>query len=171
MRRWYFLALSFLMLAVPKWGCAQTDDVTAKDALILVHGASRVVYKKLGPLSQVYYEVNTPYPAQGVLDELRDQLAKRGWRPLKEDFLNPGLPSSHVTGWQSFGDRTTTPRTFVKQWLADWENGKGDVVVYGLRYRYKDEMNQDSNTLRVFGSYSSKAVADMQRDAAKSSKP
>ncbi len=39
----------FLMLAVPTWGFAQTDDVTAQDALIVVHGASRVVYKKLGP--------------------------------------------------------------------------------------------------------------------------
>ena len=51
---------AFLMLAVPTWGCAQTDDVTVQDALIVVHGASRVEYKKLGPLFQVYYEVNTP---------------------------------------------------------------------------------------------------------------
>ena len=159
------------MFAVPTWGFAQTDEVTAKDALIVVHGASRVVYKKLGPLFQVYYEVNTPYPAQTVLDELRSELAKRGWRQLKDDFLNPGLPSSNVTGWQSFGDRTTNPPTFVQQWLADWENSTGDVVVYGLRYRHKDRATQDSDTLRVIGSYSSKAVADKQRDVAKSWKP
>ncbi len=85
-------------------------------------------------------------------------------------FLNPGLPSSHVTGWQSFADGTTNPPTFVQQWLADWENSKGDVVVYGLQYRHKDRTTQDSDTLRVFGSYSSKAIADKQRDAAKSSK-
>lgn len=161
-----YLIAGLLTLA-PTCAYTQANDVVARDALEVVPGASSVAFKKLGPLWQVYYDVKAPYPAEAVLEQLRHQLTQRGWRPLKEDFLNPGLPSSHVTGWQSFGDGTTKPATLVQQWLAQWDDANGDVLVYAFQYRYNRQGSPDLDTVHVFGSYSSRAVADEQRKAAK----
>ena len=155
-----------LVLATLAYGGSELHDAEARGALMVAPGATKVEFKKLGLLQQVYYEVKTPYPAEEVLSWLREQLAQRGWQPLEDDFLNPGLPSAHVTGWQSFGDASSRQLSWVQQWMADWQDANGNVVVYALRYRTTDRTHLDSDTLHVFGSYSSKAVADKQREAA-----
>jgi hypothetical protein len=160
------VAAGLLMLATLAFGCTGPSDAGPADALIVAPESTNVEFKTLGALRQVYYDVKTPYPAEQVLDWLHEELARRGWLPLKEDFLNPGLPSSHVTGWDSFGESGSKSTHAVYQWLADWQDANGDVVVYALQYRITESGALDLNTLHVLGSYSSKAVADEQRKSA-----
>jgi hypothetical protein len=155
-----------MVLATLAYGCTLPRDAEPPDALIVAPESTNVEFIKLGPLWQVYYDVKAPYPAEDVLHWLREQLARRGWQPLNEDFLNPGLPSSHVTGWQSFGDYSTKSTRAVHQWLAQWQDANGAVVVYALQYRTTEIGTLDLVTLHVLGSYSTKAVAEEQRKAA-----
>jgi hypothetical protein len=64
---------------------------------------------------------------------------------LKEDWLNPGLPSSHVRGWTYYEDETKKPATSVRAWGAEWENGAHDILTYLLEYRCLE--NACSSTL------------------------
>jgi hypothetical protein len=82
----------------------------------------------------VRYRLPMQYPAEEFLADVRARLEKRGWRPQAMDLLNPTIRSSHLRGWTHFFDATVSPRAGVHQWLADWRNDSGDVVVYALRY-------------------------------------
>jgi hypothetical protein len=74
-------------------------------------------------------------PLSGAAEvEVQDQIPA-DWRPLEHDFLNAGSPSSHSTGWQSFGDMTTQPASVVYQWMAQWESPEKAILAYTLRYR------------------------------------
>jgi hypothetical protein len=80
------------------------------------------------------------------------QLKQTGWDTLKEDWLNPGLPSSHVRGWVYFQDSTKTPATSVREWNADSENGAHDILTYMLDYSCPDDLcssTRDLHDLRV----------------------
>jgi hypothetical protein len=80
-------------------------------------------------------------------------LSRLGWRALDEDLLNPGVPSSHATGWASFRDATTTPTTRARQWYAQWRHASGDVVAYGLLYASPLHEKETLDTVRVSGRY------------------
>jgi hypothetical protein len=84
---------------------------------------------------QLTYTIDSDYPATGILSFLSSELRKRGWKPLRFDFLNPDMPSSHVRGWTFFEDATQEPRMAVRQWMADWENRAHDITLYNLEYR------------------------------------
>jgi hypothetical protein len=82
----------------------------------------------------VSYKVREQFPADAMLARIRAALPTSEWRPLPEDWLNPGVPSSHHAGWSTFEDGTKTPSTEVKQWFAQWQDTEGNVVLYMLRY-------------------------------------
>lgn len=82
----------------------------------------------------VSYHVTSKFPATPVIELISKKLQKAGWEPLKYDFLNPSLPSSHVTGWTYFLDGTKDPTQCVHQWLRDWKDPSGNIVIYAFRY-------------------------------------
>jgi hypothetical protein len=67
---------------------------------------------------QIIYHLQSEYPADDALRTISVCLKNLGWEPLKEDWLNPGLPSSHVRGWTYFEDETTKPATSVRAWIS-----------------------------------------------------
>ena len=152
-----------LFVHAPIWA---NDTSIPPSALIVYPQARAVTFKRFGEVAQVYYQVTTPYPAQEVLKHIQDKLNRERWMPLKEDFLNPGLPSSHVRGWGSYIDGTTEPKANVHQWLAQWKSPEGDIVWYVLKYRTLACEESGLNTLFVIGIYYPSKVADLQRQAA-----
>ncbi len=148
-------------------GCRSQASREAReysDCLIVFPTAREIKYAKYHGTDQVTYKVQADYPADDVLSFISKQLKDKGWKALKEDYLNPGLPSSHVRGWTVFYDATTRPETTVHQWLAEWENETQDVVWYALQYRYPTGKPRDLRTLQVGASYIPAGVAkEMKR--------
>jgi hypothetical protein len=68
--------------------------------------------------------VREPYPATHALDVISTTLPTFGWKPMKEDLLNPDIQSSHVRGWADYLDGDD----HVFQWTAAWTNTNGDAV-------------------------------------------
>jgi hypothetical protein len=106
------------------------------DALIVCPGAEAVRWVWFEGSDQLGYQVKVEYPADSIISCISTKLSENGWEPLKEDFWNPGLPSSHVRGWTQFTDATVHPEATVDGWLSQWQNQAGDIVWYGLQYRY-----------------------------------
>ena len=113
---------------------AGQDASKYSDALVVVQGAQKLFYCKFWGTDQLSYWVEIEYPAQAVIDEFYLELDKQGWIPLDEDYLNPGLPTSHVRGWTDFVDATQVPNIRVHQWGSDWKNKRKDILVLTLRY-------------------------------------
>jgi len=114
---------------------------------VVVPGATGVKQSIFQGKDQIIYHVQSEYPADDVLSTISVRLKKRGWRPLREDWLNPGLPSSRVRGWSYFEDATRKPATSVRAWSENWENRTHDILVYMLDYTCPD--NQCSSTLNL----------------------
>jgi len=85
----------------------------------------------------VMYIVREEFRADALLGRIRAALPSPEWRPLPNDWLNPGLVSSHERGWTEFRDATRTPPIEVHQWLAQWQDSQGNVVWYAQRYESK----------------------------------
>lgn len=116
---------------------------------------------------QLTYTIDSDYPAKDMLSFLSVELQKRGWKPLRFDFLNPDMPSSHVRGWTFFEDATQEPRMAVRQWMADWENRAHDITLYNLEYRSPSGAALESKTLRVVALYiPAEMVTRMKRETA-----
>ncbi len=152
-----FAILGILVLCA---GCSRMPD---RASLIVLPGADAVVFTRRAGSEQVGYQLNQEYPAKAALKEVSDQLAEQGWKPLKEDFLNPGEPSSHVTGWTNFGDGTSQPEQEVFQWLADWTNPDGDVIRYTLQYRTSSSEPTAADKLSVNATFIPAAQAKAAR--------
>lgn len=89
-------------------------DEATRAALIVLDGATQLRRDPgaFGSYS-VAYSLNEKYPASNAIQQISAELEAIGWTPLKEDWLNPGMPSSHIRGWTDFVDGTTTPRTQI----------------------------------------------------------
>ncbi len=153
--------LAAMLLLAALVGCVPEKAATPQ-ALVVYPNAEAVAFRQFGEIWQVYYEVPVAYPAESVLKHINASLERASWQPLKNDFLNPHLPSSHQKGWDSYLDATTKPATKVHQWLAQWKNPRGDVVSFALQYRYEAKGSPELKTLRVHGSHSPRGVAEMQ---------
>jgi len=150
-------------------GCDKSLDKKPKnypDALILLPNATEVKYYELGGSSQVTYKVSADYPAADLIATISNQLKQSNWNALKDDYLNPGLSSSHVRGWSLFEDGTKKPPQTVHQWLADWENQTGEVVRYGFRYQYESGKTKDLRHLTVIAIFIPAPLAKQTREQA-----
>ncbi len=136
------------------------------DALILLPNATEVKYYRLGGSFQLTYKIATEYPAADLIATISNQLKQSNWHALKEDYLNPGLSSSHVRGWSLFEDGTKKPPQTVHQWLADWENQTGEVVRYGFRYQYEIGKTKDLRHLTVIAIFIPAPLAKQTREQA-----
>jgi hypothetical protein len=99
-----------------------------------IPGAKDVEAKGDGRTFGVSYVLNAPYPAAEVLTAIKRQIPAE-WTPRTESYLNPGIPTSHVRGWSSYGDLTTKPSSWAYQWMSEWEDRDGDILTYTLVYR------------------------------------
>jgi hypothetical protein len=106
----------------------------------VVPGATSLQQTVFQGKDQIIYRLKCEYPAEDVLNAIRTRLKQVGWKPLREDWLNPGLPSSFVRGWTYYEDSTTKPATSVRSWNADWENSSHDILTYMLDYTCQDNL-------------------------------
>lgn len=139
-------AFVFLVFAFGLSGCWRGNTAHHTDALIVCPGAERVDWGWFQGTDQLAYQVKVGYPADSTIACISKKLSANGWQPLKEDFWNPGLPSSQVRGWTHFTDVMVHPEAGVDAWVAQWQNQAGDVAWYYLQYRYP---SQDRYTLFV----------------------
>lgn len=129
-------------------------DETTKAALIVLDGATQVrrdpgAYGSFG----VAYALTEKHPASNAIQQISSRLKSVGWKPLKDDWLNPGLPSSHVRGWTDFIDGTKVPMVQVHQWGAQWQDKSGNIVDYTLRYSYPESGTPDLQSLWIDASW------------------
>lgn len=126
-----------VLAVVAAAGCVGNYDIPVSqlpDALQPIPGAKKVVSAGDGDVFSVYYELAEPYPASEMLAAIDNRIPSE-WAPRSEDSLNPGIPTSHVRGWTSYGDRTSSPHSWVHSWSAEWESPEGDILSYHLVYR------------------------------------
>ena len=108
------------ILASALAGCWQEPNCPPSLSSVRVPGAESVDCRPFDGTYQIAYVLAASYPAEETIKTISSNLHSRGWLPLAEDFLNPGLPSSHVDGWSSFHDSTVDHVATVHQWMADW---------------------------------------------------
>jgi hypothetical protein len=139
------------------------------EALIVLDGAYEIENRDENE-GTVLYKVNEPYPAGPAVETIRRRLESRGWRPLSEDFLNPGVPTSLVRGWGNYEDRTGAVPVEVHQWTAQWEDDSKRIVWYVLTYDGirgpGDELRADG-PLKIRATLLSQATVKALREAAK----
>jgi hypothetical protein len=149
-------ALILILLTVGS-ACKPTDLSGLPRELLVLPGATTV---KTGTArdgaSELFYQVDgTDFPAPGTTATIRSHLQELGWSRLTHDWLNP----SNVLEWEfgSFTDATKKPNRRVHQWFGQWTNGKGEVVLYVLRYESgtSDEIfpPPDNSRLLVMATY------------------
>jgi hypothetical protein len=148
-RRQISISVLTLFAFLGIWGCSRR--VTCPPELLVVAGAYDADCRPYAGTMQVNYELRIAYPADAVISELNSHLEGLGWRQLREDFLNPGFPTSHVDGWSEFLDSTVQPTAVIHQWMADWTNDQGDIVRFALRYTFPRGGKEDLTKLHVFG--------------------
>lgn len=130
--------------------CTRTRVRLNVPEFIILTGAMNMRHDGIAGTKQVKYEIWEPYPACTALKEISAQLTKQDYKPLKKNYLNPGQPSSHVTGWVHFVDRTSKPAEHVDQWLAQWQNAKGHIVQYTFQYRWQSSSPANKRQLIVY---------------------
>jgi hypothetical protein len=161
--------LVFLLLAIVVFiGCQTKSSQNPKDysdSLIVLPGASNISYGKVNNTDQVWYTLKVEHPASDVINGLQKKIDDQGWMALKEDYLNPGMPTSAVRGWSKFDDVSKQPHTVVHSWNSDWQNKKGDVLRYHLNYRHPINEQPDMSSLTVVAIYVPADVALAIRQA------
>jgi hypothetical protein len=112
-----------------------SQAATLPQELIVADGATDVrSQERPDGAVELLYRANQPYPAVGLLASIHAAVPRERWQPLTDDWLNPGNPSSHKTGWGSFIDGTKSPNTLVHRWNGQWKDRDGNIVVYALDY-------------------------------------
>jgi hypothetical protein len=164
-----YLRLVFvLLIAVVLLDCQTKSSQNPKDhsdSLIVLPGASNISYAKVNNAEQVWYTFKVEYPSSGAITGLQKKIDDKGWVTLKEDYLNPGLPTSAVRGWSKFEDVSKKPNNVVHSWNTDWQNKKGDVLRYHLNYRFPINGQPDMSSLTVVGIYVPAELAQAMRKA------
>lgn len=135
-----------------------SDDYSG--AFVVTAGARSKYFLKLGSSSRVTYELKSLYPAKDVISEIMDKLSAKGWKPLKEDFMNPGVPTSYIIDWDVFIDSDHIPTTKVYTWTTDWKNNLNEVVRYKLSYEYPAGIDSIVNDLHVKAEYYPSSIVE-----------
>ena len=162
------LLLPLLLLAGPPSRRATAD---ASIGLVVLPRAQGVVHKPDKGMQTVTYRVTMPYVGETAVESIRAVVEKKGWRPLQEDFLNPGLPSSHVRGWGTVIDGTVTPSKRLHAWHGQWANGSGDILFYHLKYLCPLDDRVHSDTLNVVGAFIPRTVYERTKAEIKATQP
>ena len=129
--------------------------------LVVLPGAQGVEHHVRDQVHSIKYEIPAAaHPAKQQIDEIAAQMAARGYKPLREHPLNPGLPSDYVRGWQSFEDGRRKPSVEVDQWMADWIGPDGSWVEYALSYSNRNIPGPHTDRLTVIAVLTPKEQVD-----------
>ena len=147
------IGVFFLLLG---FGCDNREEASQipsdyPDSLAASAGASGVSYDRNRGADQVRYSLKTAYPAEGFVEALNSRLSRDGWTPLKADFMNPDIPTAHVTGWTTMTDHRVQPAAQVHLWNGEWQNQAGDILIYVLTYRYPESGPANLSDMDVMG--------------------
>ena len=148
----FFLSVAIL--------CPSALAINYSNSLFAVPGAVDVRFAELHGTEQLYYSLNAQYPARKIIDKIKAQLNALGWTPLEDSFLNPGIPTSHVSGWCNFEDATGKRLQVVHSWWGDWTNNRGEIVTYILRYAYPKNNQPQLESFDVTAIYMSKEAVE-----------
>ena len=155
----YRLLLTVLCVA---GGCRQelADPGPLPPELVVLPGALGVDHRSDGEVHSLTYELPVAYPASQQIEAITAHLAARGYKPLSEHPMNPGIPSDYVRGWQWYVDSTDKSKGEVEvdQWMASWLSPDGTWVEYALLYH--DREAAGSSRLRVIAERRPKEYAD-----------
>jgi len=143
------MATALLILTLAPFALCQKPNgrEVQREWMVIVPHALHIQRRKLDSGIQLTYQMRASYPAQNVLHAIITRLNALGWKPLRHDFLNPGLLSSYVRGWLYYEDHATQPYTSVRVWQADWQDAEQEVVTYRLEYRCAE--NECSSTANL----------------------
>lgn len=94
----------------------------------------------------VVYLIEEKYPAPRIREGLGRTLRDSGYQILDHDFLDPSGKPEPPRDWGSYVDAATRPETCVRELIEDWQNGRGDVVRYSLRYDSPCDSGRASRT-------------------------
>lgn len=162
-RNFIALALALLTSLALITACNRVESKKAakpSSALVVAGGAKDVTYSTNSGADLLSYNVKVAFPANEVIQEIVSKLAEQGYKPLKESFLNPGIPSSMERGWSEYLDATKIPKRTVHQWNTDWSNNAGEIVSYMLRYEYPEGKEKNLTDLEVSAIHMQKALAN-----------
>jgi hypothetical protein len=159
---WILVCMLFITGCTGKARSA-TEKYSA--SLIVYPHATNIKFVKNKGMDQLTYRVSEKFPAKEVISTISKKLEEMGWIPLKTDFFNPELPSSHVTGWTKFID---APRKqVVHSWAADWKDSSENIVRYTMQYRYPEKGKPNLTDLEVITTYMPKQLALQGLEAAR----
>jgi hypothetical protein len=110
------------------------DGDSIREGIVVLPDATDV--RKTRQNNAVVYLLTAPFPATPVIEALNTRLTNAGWKPLRNDVLNPSSENSFDKGWSQFQDALRSPdRSTEKfQWQGQWQDSSGDVVIYELEY-------------------------------------
>jgi hypothetical protein len=119
-----------VVFAFGAWACDHASEqlrTKLPAGLVLLPGAQQVTHGGDDRSVSIGYEVDLPFPAGALLDAVNRALGEH-WPPLNDLWLNPGVPSSHVTGWTYFPDGR-------HYWSGQWRSADDRMVEYVLQYQ------------------------------------
>jgi hypothetical protein len=151
--------LVVLIVAVALATTALAQEPPCPESLVVAAGTSDFECRVVGDLHEITYQVRAPYPAAKVIEAVQAELRTKGWLPLADDPLNPGIRSSHVEGWSSFEDDSVKPHCTVYRWMADWVNLDGDILRFAFSYRSAGGEVEDLDELHVVGTFTPSKIA------------
>ena len=169
MRRWRQPQVAIAVMIVVALGCE--DHATRGMAkgrvpglapeLITFSESSKVRSAKTPEIERLTYRLETPYPAQPVIEAIARQLTARGWRPLRNNFFIREEQSEYVGGWIEYHAASSAqgPKRYVCRWWAQWVRDDGAVVDYVLTYSSKSEQFTNRSSLDVSASKMTRTFA------------
>ena len=136
--------------------------------LVVSSDADRLTCQaKPGEWIQVSFVVHESYPARQIISEIKSQLTHAGWKPLKEDWLNPGISSAPARGWSQYVEETGGTLRDYWTWKAGWQNANGDLIEYTLLYSRPFRTKGPLSDVSINGNWMSAAKAQADRDFVK----
>jgi hypothetical protein len=125
---------------------------------------------KPGESIEVSFVLHESFPGRQVISEIRTHLTNAGWKPLKEDWLNPGTSSPRTKGWSQYVDETGGALRDYWMWKSTWQDAKGDLIQYSLRYSRPFRSKVQLSDVSIHGNWMSAAKAQADRDSVKRSR-
>jgi hypothetical protein len=89
--------------------------------------------------ASVAFELDAPYPAAEPLSRTRQVLESREWQELRASRLLKGEPVGDAAGWFDYVDGTINPKVRTYQWIGEWANRGGDILIVTYLYRGSDD--------------------------------
>jgi hypothetical protein len=122
---------------------------------------------KPGECIEVSFVLHETYPGRQVISEIRTHLTNAGWKPLTEDWLNPRTSSPRGSGWIQYVEETGGALRDYWMWQSAWQDAKGDLIRYSLRYSRPFRSKVRLSDVSINGNWMSAAKAQADRDSVK----